>query len=116
MGRLGVVAAGAARRPRSPIGSRQWLQNPYSVGSSPTGGTSYDIVGSLFPQFSGYAEGCSLERWFTFSQVSRVQVRIDGEPGIDLQRGPSGRALAGVATRSVSVLGRWMAGIVERGE
>src|SRR4051794_9078744 len=29
-----------ASRPGSPTGSRQWIQNPYSVGSNPTRGTT----------------------------------------------------------------------------
>ncbi|AGF62916.1 hypothetical protein SHJGH_3251 [Streptomyces hygroscopicus subsp. jinggangensis TL01] len=32
--------------PGSPIGSRQWIQNPYSVGSSPTRGTFPSITRS----------------------------------------------------------------------
>jgi hypothetical protein len=56
-----------------------------------------------------------LERCFTFPQVRRVQVRIDGESGTELRRENSSGVLPG-AVRRVSVLRRWMVGIVDRGE
>jgi hypothetical protein len=61
--------------PRSPIGMRQWTQNPYSVGSNPTGDTK--IVVPLFD--NSFMHPPHLRR-------QAIRLRADGMPFSDIYR------------------------------